>query len=201
MKAKSCGCQATSDFQVRDKKIIFNVTSKTEKEYDVEIAEIPSCTCIAFTALRKNKCTCKHIVWVLMEYFAIQETNAILAQVSFTSNEIEFLYNQRNRNTHGNQKQRRGSTASTQQESNTTLTSAEKRAIFEKAKPTSQKWYAEKLITRKEAKCCTCGSTMPEGKMYIYVSGFYIPPRQLFAVQRMFYLCAMVSCVEKKHHT
>ena len=59
-------------------------------------------------------------------------------------------------------------------------------------------WLVDKVRRRKDAKCCTCRSTMPEGKIFLPAKGFYIPPNQTFAIKRTFYFCLMKSCVSRK---
>ncbi len=44
----------------------------------------------------------------------------------------------------------------------------------------------------------TCKSTMPEGKIFITVTGLYILRNQRFAVDRQFYFCADPRCIRIK---
>ena len=76
---------------------------------------------------------------------------------------------------------------------------AEIQAIFKTKGEDSQKWYVDKLLTRKEAKSYTCSSTMPAEKLYVFVYGLYIPPGQHFAKERTFYFCALMKCLGKNH--
>ena len=83
---------------------------------------------------------------------------------------------------------------------NPRFTDAELKSIFEgnAAHRKNQIWYAGKLLVRKDAKCCACGATMPEGKVYIFVTGLYVPKDQTFSVERTFYFCAQLACINKK---
>ena len=40
---------------------------------------------------------------------------------------------------------------------------------------------------------------MPKNKLrlYVYVSGMYIPPNQTFSKERKFYFCALPTCIKK----
>ena len=106
----------------------------------------------------------------LLDQFGIKESDSLLAQVTFTPSELAYKFNKKGRNLDESGKQE------TSYENDVLLTSIEQQAISESKGKISQKWYVVKLVTRKGAKCCTCGSTMPEGKVYIYVKGLYIPP-------------------------
>ena len=61
-----------------------------------------------------------------------------------------------------------------------------------------QLWYIEKRNERLKASCCSCKSTMPPGKIFVYVKGLYIPRGKRFAIIRQFYFCADLNCLTKK---
>ena len=39
---------------------------------------------------------------------------------------------------------------------------------------------------------------MPKGKILLSVRGYYIPPKQTFAIERTFCFCLMKSCFSRK---
>ena len=39
---------------------------------------------------------------------------------------------------------------------------------------------------------------MPEGKIFLSLKGYHIPPNQTLAIDRIFYFCLMKSCVSRK---
>ena len=112
--------------------------------------------------------------------FGIHPSNAILAQVSFTVSEINFIRNQQ-----CNQSQ---SSIPGYAKPNINLAKAKIQAIFERKYESPQKQYVNKLLTRKEAKCCTCSSTIAAGKLYVFINGFYILPDQRFAMEKKPYI-------------
>ena len=138
--------ECSSDMEVRNCKIQLTVTTAAGSIYNVEIGETPSFKSEYYSNPRKLKHTCKHIVWVLLNKFGIHSSNAILAQVSFIVSEINFVFTQQCRQ---NQSNKPGYA-----KPNINLTRAEIQAIFEAKGEGPQKWYADKLLTRKEAKCC-----------------------------------------------
>ena len=127
---------------------------------------------------------------MLLNNFGIHPSNAILPQVSFTVSYINFTFNQ--------QCSQSRSSKPGYTKPNTNLTRAEIQAISETKGEGPQKWYMDKLMTRKEAKCCTCSSKMPVGKLHIFVYGLYIPPGQHFAKEHTFYFCSLMKYFEKK---
>ena len=110
--------------------------------------------------------------------------------MSFTVSETNFIFNQE-----CNQSQS-GKPGYAKQ--NINITRAEIPAIFETKGEGPQKWYVDKLLTRKEAKCRTCSSTMPGEKLYVFVNGLCISPGKHFAKERTFYFCALMKCLGKK---
>ena len=86
--------ECSSDMETRNCKIQLTVTTATGRIYKIEIGETPSFKSEYYSNPRKIKHTCKHIVWVLLNKFGIRSSNAILAQVSFTVSEINFIFNQ-----------------------------------------------------------------------------------------------------------
>ena len=83
------------------------------------------------------------------------------------------------------------------QSDGTILSEAELNGIFERYKE-PQEWYVDKLLVRKTASCCSCSAGMPEGKLYVHVKGRFVPKDQTFAVERVFYFCAIPRCLGKK---
>ena len=189
-KAETMNLECSSDMEVHNCKIQFTVTTAVGHVHNVEIGETPSCTCDYHSNPRKIKHTCKRIVWVLLNKFGVHPSNAIFAQMSFTVSEINIIFNQQ-----CNQSQS-GKPGYAKQ--NINITRAEIQAIFETKGEGPQKWYVDKLLTRKEAKCCTCSSTMSAETLYVFVNGLYIFPGQHFAKERTFYFCALMKCLGKK---
>ena len=74
----------------------------------------------------------------------------------------------------------------------------EVQAVFETKSEGPPKWYAEKLLIRKETKCCTCSNTIPAQKLYVFVNELYIPPSQHFAKDHTFYFHAFMKCLDKR---
>ena len=132
--------------QVHNRKIQLTVTTAAGRANNAAIGETPSCTCQYYSNPRKINHTCKHIVWVPLNKFGIHLSNAILAQVSFTVSEINFIFNQRYNQNQSNKPD--------YAKPNINLTRAEIQATFEAKGEGTQKWYADKLLTRKEEKCC-----------------------------------------------
>ena len=138
--------ECSSDMEVRNCKIQLTVTTAAGRICNVEIGETPSFKSEYYSNPGKVKHTCKHIVWVLLNKFGIHSSNTILAQVSFTVSEINLIFNQRYNE---NQSNKPGYA-----KPNINLTRAEIQATFEAKGEGTQKWYADKLLTRKEEKCC-----------------------------------------------
>jgi hypothetical protein len=80
------------------------------------------------------------------------------------------------------------------------LTNVEMESIFEEKQSSQpqQIWKAGKSKERMKACCSSCKSTMPAGKIFVVVSGLYIPRGQRFAVPRQFYFCGDVRCIGTK---
>ena len=138
--------ECSSDMEVRNCKIQLTVTTAAGRICNVEIGETPSFKSEYYSNPRKVKHTCKHIVWVLLNKFGIHSSSAILAQVPFIISEINFVFNQQYSQ---NQSNKPGYV-----KPNINLARAEIQATFEAKGEGPQKWYADKLLTRKEAKCC-----------------------------------------------
>ena len=170
----------------------FQVTEHSRK-YSVVISDKPSCNCKSFELYKSGKgqkVTCKHIVYTLLNYFNVPSNSSILAQVAFTCNEIEYILSGSINNIDTN--------SSTMNE--LSLSEAEIKSIF-KVNPKNnqtQLWFVDKIDVRKNAKCCSCKSTMPIGKYFIFVNGLYIPRKQNFAIDRTFYFCALPACIQRK---
>ena len=129
-KSKAINLECSSDMQVRNRKIQLTVTIASGRVYNVEIGETPSCTCDYHSNPRKIKHTCQHIVWVLLNKSGILQR--ILAQVSFTVPEINFIFNQQ---CNQSQPSKPGYA-----KPNINLTRAEIQAIFEAKDEGPQKW-------------------------------------------------------------
>ena len=179
--------------QVHNRKIQLTVTTAAGRANNAAIGETPSCTCQYYSNPRKINHTCKHIVWVPLNKFGIHLSNAILAQVSFTVSEINFIFNQQ-----CNQSQ---SSKPGYAKPNTNLARTEIQAIFKAKGEGPQKWYADELLTRKKAKCYTYFSAMPAEQLYVVFKGFYISIGQYFSKDRTFYFCALMKCLAKKPYT
>ena len=85
--------ECSSDMEVRNRKIQVTVTTASGCVYNVETRWIPSCTCEYYNNPRKIKHMQAHCMGTLNK-FGIHPSNAILAQVSFTVSEINFIRNQ-----------------------------------------------------------------------------------------------------------
>ena len=84
-------------------------------------------------------------------------------KVSFTASETDFIFNQ--------QVSQSQSSKPSYARPNIILTMSEIQVIFDAKGEGLQRWYADKLLARKEAKCCTCSSAMPAEKLYVFVNG------------------------------
>ena len=159
--------------------------------------ETPSCTCEYQNNLRKIKHRCKYIVRVLLDKSGIHRSNAILAQVSSTISEINFIFNSFMNELITNATKVNLESHDVQNQISISK-DCEIQAIFETKSEGPQKWYADKLLTRKETKCCTYSNTMPAQKLYVFVNELYIPPGQHFAKDHTFYFYAFMKCLDKK---
>ena len=146
-----------------------------------------------FTKLTKQ--TCVHIVWVLIKKFSINESNALLAQVQLTKVEVASIL-AKSQPVSSNPSS--STTTNAENTFNASLTDAEILSVFEAKKVIEQLWIVEKVTKRMTSRCCSCKSTMPEGKLYLKVNGYYIPINQTFAVERSFFFCTLKQCVSKK---
>ncbi len=174
--------------------------SGRQAEYIVNICRNLSCSCPYFarSSTSRKKVSCKHIIWVMINVLHVPEKSDLLQQVSLTNAELKGILT--GACTVGeNQQSPKGSKNDTSG-SSVTLTLVEMESIFE-AKQSSQPkqiWRAGKSNERLKASCTSCKSTMPAGKIFIVVSGLYIPRGQRFAVDRRFYFCADSCCIGKK---
>ena len=165
------------------------------KTFEVTLAEKPACTCGFFVEKNKKQLeTCAHIIWVLINCFLMSDDNPILQQIALTVEEIESIYS-----LVPNVSILKEGPPDDAPGSSFTLTPAEEQAIFEKkgSHANHNKWKVNKLSNRKDAKCVTCNTPMPAGKIFAEVTALYIPRNQNFAVERIFYYCASFSCMKK----
>ena len=175
--------------------ISLRLTTTGGVSFNVDISETPSCTCSFFSNPRKTKQTCVHIVWVLIKKFSINESNALLAQVQLTKVEVASIL-AKSQPVSSNPSS--STTTNAENTFNASLTDAEILSVFEAKKVIEQLWIVEKVTKRMTSRCCSCKSTMPEGKLYLKVNGYYIPINQTFAVERSFFFCTLKQCVSKK---
>ena len=118
----------------------------------------------------------------MLNYYRMSENDSMLHQVSLTVDELNSIFGlQPNVDF---------------VKSDNYLTPEEQMAIFE-GKENAQQWKINKSNVNKNAKCSTCKSKMPAGKMFVEVDGLNIPKKQTFAVIRKFYFCALFSCLKK----
>ena len=118
----------------------------------------------------------------------------VLPQVAFTQNEVEYLLDKLNTN---------GKSQQIPKEAEKTtiifrLLNSNQFLRQMKVIKTFKNGFFDKLTEKKYVKCCRCGSTMPKNKLYVYVSGPYIPPNQTFSKEREFYSCGFPTCIKKK---
>ena len=162
-----------------------------DKNLKVIIREKPSCTCSFYVENNaRGSQTCLHIIWIMLNYYRLSENDSMLQQVSLTVDELNSIFGlQPNIDFVKSHSDNIPSTSNY-------LTPEEQMAIFE-GKEKVQRWKINKSNVKKNAKCSTCKSTMPAGKMFVEVDGLYIPKNQTFAVDRKFYFCALFSCLKK----
>ena len=185
--------------------IIFRLIDDNNLEVGVYIRQSLHCTQCSQKQSKQTKQTCTHILWCLINELHVSISSSLLAQISLTDNEFRNL----RRKNGGTSPDPAADTpidptdeAMHKEPINPRFTDAELKSIFEgnPAHVKKQLWYANKLLVRKEAKCASpsCRATMPEGKIYVHVTGLYIPPSQNFAIERTFYFCAQQACLSKK---
>ena len=119
--------------------------------------------------------------------------NGILAQVSCSKHDLDDIFAQSS-----NTPYLSSTSSSSTSSSSATLTAPEIQSIFEGKEKFDLSWFVNKGSRRKGAKCCTCRSTMPEGKIFLSAIGYYIPPNETFAIEITIYFCLMKSCVSRK---
>ena len=183
-----------------DVSAVFRIIDDENRDLQVTIRESPHCTvCNDRNVHQKTRQTCVHIVWCLINQLNVSMNSSLLAQVSLTQNELRNLLKVESPEEKENIPEGNDHPDATES-SYARFTAAELESIFEgnSSNTKSQTWYANKLVVRKDAKCCTCRSTMPAGKIYVYVNGLYVPPNQNFSTNRTFYFCAQPSCLAKK---
>ena len=201
-KAKKQLYQLTKVEQVNAVKEVLSVKFYQDT-LSITITNLPSCSCKFFNKQGQGtkRESCAHIIWVMLNYYEVDETSSILNQVAFLSNELKEMFGKPNIS----KIRQSSSSCSSGASCSSSLTPAEERAIFEaKSGKSSNKddpWFIQKLTERKHVVCRTCKATMPSGKILVRTAGFYIPPGQRFAVEANFYFCASFECFRPVNHS
>ena len=177
-----------------------------QANYLVEISRHLTGTCAFFarSLTSRNKVSCKHIIWSMINVLNVPEKSDLLHQVSLTDIELKQILS----GAHPvgeHQQSSVGSKNDTPLPGSPSpppvfLTQIEMEATFEAKhlSPPKQIWKVGKSDQHVKATCCSCKSTMPAGKIFTTVSGLYIPRGQRFAVDRQYFFCADLECIAKK---
>jgi hypothetical protein len=158
-----------------------------------------SCPFFSRSSTSRKKVSCKNIIWVMINVLHVPEKSDLLHQVFLTDKELKHILTgaqtaEEHQELPADSKNNTSSSGSPTPPS-VFLTNVEMGSIFE-AKQSSQPqqiWKAGKSKERMKACCSSCKSTMPAGKIFVVVSGLYIPCGQRFAVPHQFYFCADVN--------
>ena len=180
---------------------VFRIVDEENRDVQVTIRESPHCTvCNESKENQKTRQTCVHIIWCLINQLNVSVNSSLLAQVFLTQNKLRNLLRVVESPEEKENIPEEKEDTDAAESSFARFTEAELESIFEgnSSYRKSQTWYANKLVVRKDAKCCTCRATMPAGKIYVYVNGLYVPPNQNFSTNRTFYFCAQPNCLAKK---
>lgn len=176
-----------------------------QAEYVVDICRSVGCSCSFFSrsSTSRKKVSCKHIIWVLINVLQVPEKSDLLQQLFLTDKELKNILTgveEHHEPPTGSKNNTQSPTVRSPTPPSVVLTNVEMESIFEAKQSTQRQqiWRAGKSKERMKASCSSCKSTMPAGKIFVVVSGLYIPRGQRFAVDRQFYFCADLRCIGTK---
>ena len=160
--------------------------------YTVSIGLVPQCTCIDFLKNSKSG-PCKHIIWLYLYVFKIDEEDSLIHQTSITSEELTKLLAVYDVDDAYIFKDKERNLTSRYQEC--------KKLLREDARFTSYKieW---KLIRKgkkrgRDPQCPTCKATITVGMPCLHCEALYVPYEQQFIQEKDFFFCAKKACVKR----
>ena len=156
------------------------------KVYKINICQTPNCDCPYASSTN----ICKHVLFVLLHFFKLQERDYRLHQKALTKSEVQDLFSQLDLKYSG--------------EKSPTSTSVA--GIFNAHSAAKQKqvWEVRRMQSQpgRRPKCASpkCQKQFSEGDLCISVDALYIPPRETadgrkFAVSRTFRFCPDKKCI------
>ena len=156
------------------------------KVYKMNICQTPNCDCPYASSTN----ICKHVLFVLLHFFKLQERDYRLHQKALTKSEVQDLFSQLDLKSSG--------------EKSPTSTSVA--GIFNAHSATKQKqvWEVRQMQSQpgRRPKCASpkCQKQFSEGDLCISVDALYIPPHETadgrkFAVSRTFRFCPDKKCI------
>lgn len=157
--------------------------------YNVTISEHPTCDC----PYENSANICKHVIFVLLNFFKVKEGDYRLHQKVLTKTEVEALFSKLDLK----------SPSGTAKPSNIAIFNAHKEA------KRKQVWQVQRYNSRPGPKprCAKpgCANQFSAGDICIAVDGLYIPPNhntdgRSFAVERTFRFCPKKECIDTQPH-
>lgn len=172
--------------------VVSNELGRNEREftirsglntYNVTISEHPTCDC----PYANSANVCKHVLFVLLNFFQVKEGDYRLHQKALTKSEVDALFKELDLKSPTGAKP----------------TNA---AIFNKHKEAKKKqvWQVQRCNTQPgpKSRCAKpgCQNQFSAGDICISVEGLYIPPNETadgrsFAVERTFRFCVRKECI------
>ena len=166
---------------------ILGSTFMQKEPYEVIISMLPSCTCPDFIQ-NQDSGPCKHIIWLYMFVFGLEETSDLLQQTALTSEELTMLlsvYEVPERFVAA--KRLHGRVDECKQ-----LLSEDPRF------GTMHPWVLCKKGKKRgfDPSCPTCKDPIKAENLCVSVKGLYVPYGQTFVQEKTFYFCARERCIE-----